>query len=44
MGNFLIGGLLAVLVIASIRKIIKDKKNGRSLQCGGNCAQCKGCH
>lgn len=44
MGTFVVGIVLAVIVIFIIRNMIKAKKNGKSLQCGGNCSQCKGCH
>lgn len=45
MGTLLVGaGLLAIVVLA-IRSMIKDKKNGKSLQCGGDCKHCGGhCH
>ncbi|MGN0159786.1 MAG: FeoB-associated Cys-rich membrane protein [Lachnospiraceae bacterium] len=33
------------LVCLAVRSMIKDKKNGKSIQCGGNCAECsKHCH
>ncbi|MCM1087192.1 MAG: FeoB-associated Cys-rich membrane protein [Blautia sp.] len=39
---------LAVVIAAAglaIRSMIRDKKNGKSLQCGGDCSQCRGnCH
>lgn len=39
---------LAVVVLAAglaIRSMIRDKRNGKSLQCGGDCSHCGGhCH
>lgn len=45
MGTWIAG--MAVLIIAgfSIRSIVKDKKAGKSIQCGGSCKNCNGhCH
>lgn len=38
-GTFLVGLLLIIAVIVSVRKIVKDKKAGKSCGCGG----CSGC-
>ncbi len=35
--------LLGVVSLA-IRSMIKDKKSGKTLSCGGDCRHCKGCH
>ncbi|MDO4166562.1 MAG: FeoB-associated Cys-rich membrane protein [Eubacteriales bacterium] len=35
--------LLGVISLA-IRSMIKDKKSGKTLSCGGDCRRCKGCH
>ena len=37
--------LLAVLAAVgfAVRSMIKDKKAGKSLQCGGDCKHCGGC-
>lgn len=43
MGTLVVGIFLAGVVTFIIRKMIKDKKNGKSLQCGGNCKHCSGC-
>lgn len=44
-------GTLAVLAVVIgavaliIRSMIRDKKNGKSIQCGGQCKDCGGhCH
>lgn len=50
MGTTIIGtGITAIVVIGivslAIRSMIRDKKNGKSIQCGGDCKQCSGhCH
>ncbi|MCC8051972.1 MAG: FeoB-associated Cys-rich membrane protein [Clostridiales bacterium] len=42
MGTIIVGGILVVIVALIIRSMIKDKKAGKSLQCGGDCSHCKG--
>ena len=45
MGTILVGLLLLGIVIAIIANMVKDKKNGKSIQCGGECKNCGGhCH
>ncbi len=44
MGTVIVGAVLVVVVALAVYSMIKDKKNGKSLQCGGDCSQCKGCH
>lgn len=44
MGTFVVGMIVLVVVILAIRSMIKDKKAGKSLQCGGDCSKCRGCH
>lgn len=40
--------VVLVIVIAAaalaVRSMIKDKKNGKSIQCDGDCRHCGGCH
>lgn len=43
-GTVIVGLILVGIVTLAIRSIIKDKKNGKSVQCGCDCSQCKGCH
>lgn len=43
MGTTIVFVMLAAVVAAAVRSMIKDKKAGRSLQCGQNCSQCHGC-
>lgn len=45
MGTAVVGGALVLIVVVIIRKMIRDKKNGKSIQCGGDCKHCGGgCH
>ncbi len=43
MGTILVLLILAAVVALSIRSMIRDKKKGKSLSCGGNCAECGHC-
>lgn len=42
MGTAIVGAVLCLVVILIVKKMIKDKKAGRSLQCGGDCKHCGG--
>lgn len=42
MGTLIVGAILLIVVGLIVRKMIKDKKAGKSLQCGCNCAECHG--
>lgn len=44
MGTVIVLIILLVVVSLVIRSIIKDKKNGKSITCGGDCKNCHGCH
>ena len=44
MGTVIVGAVLVIIVALAIYSMVKDKKNGKSLQCGGDCSKCKGCH
>lgn len=45
MGTMIAGLIILAVVGLSVRSMIRDKKNGKSLQCGGNCKNCGGhCH
>ena len=39
MGTFVVGAILVGVVAFVIRSIIRDKKNGKSIQGGGDCSQ-----
>ncbi len=43
MGTVVTGGILLIVTGLIIKKMIRDKKSGRSC-CGGDCGRCKGCH
>ena len=45
MGTLFVGAIVVLIVVAIIRNMIKDKKAGKSIQCGGDCKNCGGhCH
>ncbi|MDE6876115.1 MAG: FeoB-associated Cys-rich membrane protein [Lachnospiraceae bacterium] len=45
MGTAIVFIFLAGVVAIIIRSMVRDKKAGKSLQCGKNCAACGGhCH
>ena len=45
MGTIIVIIVLAIIVALIIRSMVKDKKAGKSLQCGGDCSKCGGhCH
>lgn len=45
MGTAIIGLLLAGVVALAIGSMVRDKKKGKSLQCGADCSRCGGhCH
>ena len=45
MGTVIVGVVVAGVVGLIVRSMVKDKKAGKSLQCGGDCKHCGGhCH
>lgn len=45
MGTAVVLAIVAVAAALAMRSIIKDKKEGKSLRCGGDCSRCgRGCH
>ena len=44
MGTIVVAAVLIAVVALVIRSMIKDKKNGKSPRCGGDCGKCRGCH
>lgn len=45
MGTVITLAIVAAAVALAIRSMIRDKKSGKSLQCGGDCSHCGGhCH
>lgn len=44
-GTIIVAGILVVIVGLIIRKMVLDKKSGKSIQCGGDCSSCgRNCH
>ena len=45
MGTVVVAAALVLVIGLAVRSMIMDKKNGKSLQCGGDCKHCGGhCH
>ena len=45
MGTVVVAAALVLVIGLAVRSMIKDKKNEKSLQCGGDCKHCGGhCH
>lgn len=45
MGTVFVAAVLVFVVGLAVRSMVRDKKNGKSLQCGGDCEHCGGhCH
>lgn len=45
MGTIVVLAILLVIIALIIRSMYKDKKAGKSIQCGGQCKTCGGyCH
>lgn len=44
MGTVIVLAIVAAAAALAVRSMIKDKKAGKSLQCGGDCKRCGGCH
>lgn len=45
MGTFVVGLVLVIIIAAIIRHMVKARKEGKSIQCGGECKHCGGhCH
>lgn len=45
MGTIITGIIVIGIVFLALRSMIKDKKNGKSVQCGNDCKHCGGhCH
>lgn len=42
MGTALVGIAVILVVSLAVRSMIKDKKAGKSIQCGGDCKHCGG--
>ncbi len=45
LGTAVVGGVLFVVITGIVASMVRDKKAGKSLQCGGDCSKCRGgCH
>ena len=44
MGTIIVGLVLIAIVGLAVRSMIRDKKAGKSIQCGGDCKHCGGGH
>ncbi|MCI9051286.1 MAG: FeoB-associated Cys-rich membrane protein [Lachnospiraceae bacterium] len=45
MGTVITGSIVVFIVTLAIRSMIRDKKSGKSIQCGGDCSHCRrNCH
>lgn len=45
MGTVIVAAILILAVGCIVKSMIKDKKSGKSLQCGADCKHCGGhCH
>lgn len=42
MGTLIVGVILAAMIALVVRSMVRDKKNGKSLQCGMDCKNCPG--
>ena len=43
MGTAIVGVILLGIVGLAVRSMVRDKKTGKSIQCGGDCKRCGGC-
>lgn len=43
MGTVIVLAIVAAAAALAIKSMIKNKKTGRSIQCGGDCDRCGGC-
>lgn len=42
MGTIIAGLIVAGIIALAVRSMVRDKKNGKSVQCGGECSHCGG--
>ena len=42
MGTVVVGIIVAGVVALAVRSMVRDKKNGKTIQCGGDCKHCGG--
>lgn len=45
MGTEVVLVIVIIAVVLAVKSMVKDKRQGKSLQCGGDCKHCGGgCH
>ncbi len=44
LGTILVSVIVLMIVGAIVYSMVRDKKKGKSIQCGGDCRHCGGCH
>lgn len=44
MGTVIVLAIVAGAAALAVRRMVKDRKAGKSLHCGGDCGRCGGCH
>jgi hypothetical protein len=45
MGTFIVGAIVLGILVSSVYSLVKDKRKGKSIQCGKDCNHCdRGCH
>jgi hypothetical protein len=42
MGTVIVGLIVMIVVGLAVRSLVKDKRAGKSIQCGGDCSHCGG--
>ncbi len=42
MGTFIVGAVIITIVVAIISNMVRDRKQGKSVICGGDCKHCGG--
>lgn len=42
MGTLIAGIVVLGIVVIAVKSLAKDKKSGKSIQCGGECKHCGG--
>ncbi len=45
MGTLIVAAAVFAAAALALRSMIRSRRNGKSLQCGGDCGKCRGhCH
>lgn len=42
MGTIVTGAILLGVIALAVRSMVRDKRKGKSLHCGGDCSHCGG--